>query len=378
MAKYTTELRTIMESMYNNMHNPYPDVNAVIEATRANIFNFDYPIWDEAYKPVLESKILKHYYMREIGLETYGYWKLRLEVKMQEIMPYYNQLYLSTEQEYDMLTDYREVREHHGTGSTTDTGTLDRNGTDTESGTLKNTVTGTENLTGKDIQSKETDVTSKDTGSGNKTGTDDKTVKETIGNDGTNHTVSSSDTTTTGKENGTNDLDSNTDRAYSDTPMNNIANVQDLEYLTNYTNQIQKDQTTTSKTSNGTSKTDYTEDGDFSNSTTRDLTDTGDTTETYSDTKDHTGKTTESGAVDKTQEITKSETTDQTTGNNRTSKGTETKDYAGTSKTDWTEIVYGKTPGRLYPEMIEAFRKAIINIDLMIIEELSDLFMGVY
>lgn len=191
MAKYTTELRTIMESMYNNMHNPYPDVNAVIEATRANIFNFDYPIWDEAYKPVLESKILKHYYMREIGLETYGYWKLRLEVKMQEIMPYYNQLYLSTEQEYDMLTDYREVREHHGTGSTTDTGTLDRNGTDTESGTLKNTVTGTENLTGKDIQSKETDVTSKDTGSGNKTGTDDKTVKETIGNDGTNHTVSS-------------------------------------------------------------------------------------------------------------------------------------------------------------------------------------------
>ena len=49
------------------------------------IFDFDFPIFDEDYKIPLEKKILRHYYLREIGFETLGVWKLKLNDKLNEI-----------------------------------------------------------------------------------------------------------------------------------------------------------------------------------------------------------------------------------------------------------------------------------------------------
>lgn len=106
MSKYTTEVRFICETEAGKTESTgYNDVNSVIALSRERIFNFDYPIYDEAYRPVLETKILKHYYTREIGMETYGLWKLRLDAKMNEIMPYYNLLYKSALMEFNPLVD---------------------------------------------------------------------------------------------------------------------------------------------------------------------------------------------------------------------------------------------------------------------------------
>lgn len=120
MSKYTTELRYICESEAGLKSSVgYDSVASVIANCREKIFSFDYPIYDEAYRPVLETKILKHFYTREIGLETVGLWKLKLDTKMNEIMPYYNQLYKSALLEFNPLwTEELTVDHNKGTDGT--------------------------------------------------------------------------------------------------------------------------------------------------------------------------------------------------------------------------------------------------------------------
>lgn len=62
-----------------------------------------YPIFDEAYRSRLNSKIIDHYYNEEIALETIDLFVFGMRKKMNEIMPYYNQLYLSERLEIDPL-----------------------------------------------------------------------------------------------------------------------------------------------------------------------------------------------------------------------------------------------------------------------------------
>ena len=94
MSKYTTELRYICEAAAGLKESEgYNNVNAIIAAARPKIFDFSYPIFDEAYRPVLETKILKHFYTQEIGSETVGRWRLMLDATMNEIMPWYNKMY---------------------------------------------------------------------------------------------------------------------------------------------------------------------------------------------------------------------------------------------------------------------------------------------
>ena len=106
MSQYTTELRYICESLAGLEHSVgYSDIDEVIDNSYDKIFDFNYPIFDENYRPLLEKKILKHFYTREIGQETYGLWKLKLNTKMNEIMPYYNKLYNSELLEFNPLYD---------------------------------------------------------------------------------------------------------------------------------------------------------------------------------------------------------------------------------------------------------------------------------
>lgn len=96
MSKYTSEVRFICEN-YAGLHESvgYNSTSNVIANARTKIFDFPYPIFDESYRPVLETKILKHFYTREIGAESVGLWKLWLDTRLNEIMPYFNQLYES-------------------------------------------------------------------------------------------------------------------------------------------------------------------------------------------------------------------------------------------------------------------------------------------
>lgn len=47
------------------------------------------------YRPILNGKIFDHYQNQEIGYESIGLFRLGLRRKMNEIMPFYNQLYKS-------------------------------------------------------------------------------------------------------------------------------------------------------------------------------------------------------------------------------------------------------------------------------------------
>ena len=136
MSKYTTELRYICESLAGLEESVgYNDIADVIKASREKIFSFDYPIFDESYKPLLETKILMHFYTREIGSETYGLWKLRLNSKMNEIMPYYNKLYKSELIEFNPLYDVDITVDHNRTNNDTRNGLHDNSTSGTGTGT---------------------------------------------------------------------------------------------------------------------------------------------------------------------------------------------------------------------------------------------------
>ena len=225
MAKYTTEVRHICESFAGLDHSVgYNSIQSVLDDSWDKVFNFDFPIFDENYREPLCKKILKHFYTREICEETVGLWQLRLDDRMNEIMPYFNQLYESEFISIEPLVNYR-VRTNGnktktgqdgvaetGQMSRTDTihGTNVRTGgyTDTQDGTDTLEKQGTETLTkdGKEIDTKTGNIdrqrlgkiTEEKTGEGNK-------VEKYDGKGGT--------------------LKDDTTNLFTDTPQGNIHNM---------------------------------------------------------------------------------------------------------------------------------------------------------
>lgn len=154
MSHYTTQTRWIVEMAT-------PDAKGLpwrkrIKQACPSIFDFDFPIWNEQYRIELESKIIGHFFMWEIGYETVGLWKFALEQKLLEIMPYYNELYKTTVRDFDYLTD------------TDITETLQRNENKTEDKT--------ENVNFSSKEDNDTDTTEDYTGSSTANG-NTKTVK---------------------------------------------------------------------------------------------------------------------------------------------------------------------------------------------------------
>jgi hypothetical protein len=92
MPSITLELWRVLE-FYPEGDNP----------TYANIGLSDYPIFEEDYRPLLNQKIVDHFHNREIGQESVSMWKFAMRRKMHEIMPLYNQIYKSTQIEFDPL-----------------------------------------------------------------------------------------------------------------------------------------------------------------------------------------------------------------------------------------------------------------------------------
>lgn len=141
MSKYTTQLRFICESILDlNESTKANGVTELIEKIWDKVFTFDFPIFDEAYRKELCVKILRHYWTREIGQETYGAWKIRLETKLCDIMPYYNQLYKSELLEFNPMFDVDLTRSGDRTnvGEVTGTDTGESKTTDLFSDTPQN------------------------------------------------------------------------------------------------------------------------------------------------------------------------------------------------------------------------------------------------
>lgn len=127
---------------------------------------------------------------------------------------------------------------------------------------------------------------------------------------------------------------------YSDTPQGMLENVEDGTYLTNAqkntANRSNSDTAITS--SDGSSKAKFTEANDESN----------------------VGHEKEQGSYNGSKE-------------NNTAK------HGNTLTTDhYIETVVGKTGGASYSERLEAFRKTFLNIDMLVINSLNDLFFGLW
>lgn len=277
MSKYTTELRWIIESATADQTNL--TISQRITAAAPKIFNFNYPIWNESYKTTLETKILKHYFNKEIGMETVGLWKLYLEERMNLIMPYYNQLYETATKNYDYMSDV----------NSSETYTANKTNKETADFTLTGNLTGSTTDIGKDR-------------------------------------INSSSKTT---DNGSRDSDTtiNNKNLESDLPQANYAN---LDYGTNL---VESEQT-----------------------------------EALHDTTNNVSNFSADSTTDRNNTTNASQDTSQTTKNIVDGNADET--YTRTRK--------GAFGGKSLTELMMEYRQSIINIDNMIINELSDLFMLIY
>lgn len=287
MSKYTTELRYICEE-YSGLKSSVgcDKIEDVIEVARKKIFSFNYPIFSEEYRATLETKIIKHFYTREIGLETVGLWKLKLNAKMNEIMPYYNKIYLAVEQDFNPLfdTDITTTREIKDNGTKTDTGK----------------TTETENFN------------------------NEKVTQDTTTNNG------KTTTSDTGKR--VTDTDTNHWDYYSDTPQGGVNGLAAHNYLTNARNVTDVADVTENTTANGTV--------------------TDDSTSQLNGNVDESGR--------KNRDV--DNKVDTVTANTQ----------------DYVEHVVGKRGGQSYATLIKDFVESLVNIDVMIIGELEELFMGLW
>ena len=319
MSKYTTELRFICETEAGKTESVgLSKVDEVISAALPHIFDFDFPIFDENYRVPLETKIIRHYYTREIGLETYGLWKLKLQTKLNEIMPYYNKLYESELYTYNPLYDVDMTTTHVGRRTGENTNVDSRISERSNSGTSKNVG----------------DETTADT---NRATTSGERSVENTGSE-----------TNTGRSKNSATRDYQRDDAYSDTPQGTLNNVRNLNYLTNARNIVDTEMTNENGETTGASASENKQ------NETNQQTVTGDNTSATKRFSERTDDFTESNKNEGT--------------NTETSKSTE----------DYVLHVMGKSAGVNYARMIKDFRDNLLNIDMDVIRELNDLFMLVW
>lgn len=299
MSKYTTEVRFICEQFSGLSESVgYSDVEQVIKKCLPKVFDFQFPIFDESYRSVIETKILRHYYTREIGLETVGLWKLKLNTKLNEIMPYYNKLYKSELIEFNPLYDVELTRERkvEGSGTKNTKNSENRDGNSRTENTQDNNVNVREN--GGDKYTA--------------TNTEDGTQNQNTSGNGTN--------------------------MYSDTPQGAIADLQAGKYLTNAT--IDSVTNTFAGSSHDTSNQ--------TNETTRN------------------NETETNGSVESTNENEYSSSLDGTS------------DTTLSNTEDYLEKVIGSNGGESFSRRLTEYRSTFINIDMMIVNELEDLFFGLW
>lgn len=137
MSKYTITIKDIVNNY--NILDTFKTVDEKLDTAREYIFDFEYPVIDNATKKRIEIAILKHYYYREIAFETIGMFKIKLNDRLNLIMSRYNALY----QKQDLsLSPYinsylHEYGNNAGTSDTTISNEDWQTTSDTPSGILE-------------------------------------------------------------------------------------------------------------------------------------------------------------------------------------------------------------------------------------------------
>ena len=194
MAKYTMELRTVIEyagrEEVENWFKDYCLNNYLRDYEIETILNAN--IWS---KDRLASKILDHYYMREIGYETIGLFKHYAKVYMQEIMERYLPLIYSNSINYDPLVnvDYTEefTRNIKGNSESESSSNNSASGLSVNSDTPQGQISKTQILNGKyasNTGASETTSNINDNTS-NESNTDETYLKRVKGNSGVSATA---------------------------------------------------------------------------------------------------------------------------------------------------------------------------------------------
>lgn len=202
MAVYTVLTKTLCEQAYlNQTGGKYPEglqgktIPEIVGVSAGILLPENFPVWQDATADSIKQAILRHYYMREIGAETYALWQFYLSTKLNEIMPWYVDLHNRLDKMADIFisqvgTDTETIQYGH---------VIQKSGTDTT--TINDTTDDTGTI----------DRTNTDTGTIDRDGTDTGTVA----NSGTN--------------------DRSGQSLYSDTPQNGLSSVIQGQYLTNAT-----------------------------------------------------------------------------------------------------------------------------------------------
>lgn len=383
MSNYTTQLRFICESITGNVESVgFAATMEVIEESVDSIFSFDWPIFDEAYRVPLEVKIVRHFYTREIGEETFGLWQLRLCDRLNVIMPYYNQLYESELIKFNPLWDVDLHTEHEkandGNLSTQNNSSsvkhetrdrvLDKN--EINDGTVDTDFTGDKrNITSTD-QTENVDRNS---------------VTDTTNVGVWDSETSRSNVATNQSESTGNRKNKNVNR-YSDTPQGNVdiggQNAGNVDadsvfgngYLTNVTviddntDRIgrEKGENTNDSVEQGKTIQDWTKQDKVAGSSDRNLSGL----QEDNSTEKNSTKTLNSNILNGNENegiVGDEEVTN--TGNLRTNNF---------STEDFIQHVWGKRGGFTYSKMLDDFRKTFLNIDRMILKDLESLFIGLW
>ena len=147
MSNYTTQVSYIVETLADEK-GPIEDM---IASAKTKIFDDYWNTYNIDYKPVIEQKILRSYYTREIGLETFELWKLKLNTTLSEIMPKYNLLYKTYDSIIDKLisnVDLTETRSDNGNTTTSGSSTSTSTDTNKNTGSSTGNTTSTNNGSG--------------------------------------------------------------------------------------------------------------------------------------------------------------------------------------------------------------------------------------
>lgn len=299
-----------------------------------------YPIFSESHRQELNQKIMNHFRYREIGYETINQFIFALNRKMFEIMPFYNQLYESEELEISALTNYSYDEISKKTGNDllektgTDTNKQTGDSTRTDTGTQTNEQTGTDKQTFEDVKN-----------------------KTTYGSNENENTTTTSDvkhgqtTTTEGAD--------TSKRVHSDTPQGMLS-------------------------ANFPESANYASDADVTKNTSGSTVSQGGTDSTSGTVKALKGKSGSDESVQTGDIVTTHDTQGKLT-NDLTSKNEFNTDnsitYGSNSKQNYNNQISTNKQGYqgISPsELLQKYRETFLNIDMLVISELEELFISIF
>lgn len=140
MASYTIQLRKICEVVgEEEVKKWFQDYDLTNYLTADEIKTItDRGTWSPAR---LAQKIVDHYYMREIGVETVALFKKRVKVRMQEIMEDYLPVLYTASLKYDPLINVNYTESYTGENTSENTSSSETNADSSSSGLSVNSDT---------------------------------------------------------------------------------------------------------------------------------------------------------------------------------------------------------------------------------------------